>query len=291
MNVNEIKEHISPIIVPFNDDEFAKRFDLVLYTIELAKLQTKNATKPIRSVVTTAEALSKLGTIPQVVEQKPVIDKVLTEEFWESADIFELESVRESLRDLIKFIEKEKQKMYFTNFKDQVLEVKENGPIFHSNDLQNYKKKVHHYLQEHREELAIHKLRNNKQLTEQDIKSLESILWNELGTKKDYEKDFGDTPVTRLVRQIVGLDPQAANEAFSEFLTNEKLNIYQSRFVKLIVDYVVKNGLMDKKVLQQDPFKSVGSIVELFKDNMEDARKIIGVIDEINRNSEDIAGA
>lgn len=291
MNVNEIKEHISPIVVPFNDDEFAKRFDLVMYTIELAKLQTKNATKPIRSVVTTAEALSKLGTIPQVVEQKPVIDKVLTEEFWESADIFELEIVREALRDLIKFIEKEKQKMYFTNFKDQVLEVKENGPIFHSNDLKNYKKKVHHYLKEHRDQLAIHKLRNNKRLTKQDLRSLESILWNELGTKEDYEKDFGDTPVTKLVRQIVGLDPQAANEAFSEFLSNEKLNIYQSRFVKLIVDYVVKNGGMDKKVLQQDPFKSVGSIVELFKDNMDDARKIIGVVDEINRNSEEIAGA
>lgn len=291
MNVNEIKEHISPIIVPFNDDEFAKRFDLVMYTIELAKLQIKNATKPIRSVVTTAEALSKLGTIPQVVQQKPIIDKVLIEEFWESADIFELESVREALRDLIKFIEKEKQKIYFTNFKDEVLEVKENGPIFHSNDLQNYKKKVHHYLQEHRDHLAIHKLRNNKQLTEQDLKSLESILWYELGTKEDYEKDFGDTLVTKLVRQIVGLDPQAANEAFSEFLSNEKLNIYQSRFVKLIVDYVVKNGVMDKKVLQQDPFKSVGSIVELFKDNMEDARKIIGIIDEINRNSEEIVGA
>ena len=291
MNVNEIKEHVSPVIVPFNDDEFAKRFDLVMYTIELAKLQTKNATKPIRSVVTTAEALSKLGTIPQVVQQKPIIEKVLIEEFWENADIFELETVREALRDLIKFIEKEKQKMYFTNFKDQVLEVKENGPIFHSNDLQNYKKKVHHYLQEHRDQLAIHKLRNNKQLTEQDLRSLETILWNELGTKEDYEKDFGDTPVARLVRQIVGLDPQAANEAFSEFLSNEKLNIYQSRFVKLIVDYVVKNGVLDKKVLQQDPFKSVGSIVELFKDNMEDARKIIGVIDEINRNSEEIAGA
>ncbi|WP_318506090.1 DEAD/DEAH box helicase family protein [Bacillus sp. T3] len=291
MNVNEIKEHVSPIIVPFNDDEFAKRFDLVMYTIELAKLQTKNATKPIRGVVTTAEALSKLGTIPQVVAQKPVIDKVMTEEFWESADIFELETVREALRDLIKFIEKEKQKIYFTNFKDEVLEVKENGPIFHSNDLQNYKKKVHHYLQEHRDQLAIHKLRNNKQLTEQDLRTLETILWNELGTKEDYKKDFGDTPVTKLVRQIVGLDPQAANEAFSEFLSNEKLNIYQSRFVKLIVDYVVKNGVMDKKVLQQDPFKSVGSIVELFKDNMDDAKRIIGVIDEINKNAELITGA
>jgi type I restriction enzyme R subunit len=48
---------------------------------------------------------------------------------------------------------------------------------------------------------------------------------------------------------------------------------------------------MDKKVLQEEPFKTVGSIVELFKDNMDDARKIIRIIDEINKNSEDIVGA
>jgi type I restriction enzyme, R subunit len=291
LDTNEIKDHISPIIVPMNDDEFAKRFDLVMYTIELAKLQTKNATKPIRSVIKTAEALSKLGTIPQVLEQKPVIDKVLTEEFWDSADIFELDSVREALRDLIKFIEKETQKIYFTNFQDEVLEVNENGPMYNVNDLQSYKKKVHHYLNQHKDQMAIYKLNNNKPLTAQDVEMLENILWNELGTKEDYEKDFGDTPITKLVRQIVGLDPQAANAAFSEFLSEERLNINQVRFVKLIVDYVVKNGTLDKKVLQQEPFKTVGSIVELFKDNMDDAKRIIGVIDEINRNAEIITGA
>lgn len=291
LDTNEIKDHISPIIVPFEEDEFAKRFDLVMYTIELAKLQSNNATKPIRSVVQTAEALSKLGTIPQVLEQKPVIDKVLTEEFWDSADIFELDSVREALRDLIKFIEKETQKIYYTNFQDQVIEVKENGPMFHVNDLQSYKKKVHHYLKEHKDQMAIYKLNHNKPLTEQDVEMLEEILWKELGTKEDYEKDFGETPITKLVRQIVGLDPQAANASFSEFLSENRLNLSQTRFVKLIVDYVVKNGTLDKKVLQQEPFRTVGSIVSLFKDNMDDARKILGVIDEINRNAEEISGA
>lgn len=291
VDTNEIKEHISPIIVPIQDDEFAKRFDLLMYTIELAKLQTKNATKPIRSVIKTAEALSKLGTIPQVMEQKPVIDKVLTEEFWDSADIFELDAVREALRDLIKFIEKETQKIYYTNFQDEVLEVKENGPMFHVNDLQSYRKKVHHYLTQHKDQMAIYKLNYNKPLTVQDVKMLEDILWKELGTREDYEKDFGDTPITKLVRQIVGLDPQAANAAFSEFLSEERLNLHQVRFVKLIVDYVIKNGTLDKKVLQQEPFKTVGSIIELFKDNMDDARRIIGIIDEINKNAEEIAGA
>ncbi len=123
------------------------------------------------------------------------------------------------------------------------------------------------------------------------MKTLEHILWNELGTKDDYQREFGDTPITKFVRQIVGLDPQAANEVFSEFLSSERLNIQQSRFVKLIVDYFVKNGVMDKRVLQEKPFKTVGSIVELFKDNMDDARRIISIIDEINRNSEDIMEA
>jgi type I restriction enzyme R subunit len=290
LDTKEIKEHISLIIVPVNEDEFAKRFDLVMYTIELAKLQTKNATKPIRSVIKTAEALSKLGTIPQVLEKKHVIEKVLMDEFWDSVDIFEMDKVREALRDLIKFIEKETQKIYFTNFKDEVLEVKENGPIFHVNDLKSYKKKVHHYLSQHRDQIAIFKLRNNKQLTLQDVYTLEEILWKELGTREDYEKDYGDTPITKLVRQIVGLDPHAANEAFSEFLSTKRLNLHQTRFVKLIVDYVVKNGTLDKKVLQQEPFKTVGSIVELFKENIDDARSIIGIIDVINKNSEKIAG-
>lgn len=171
--------------------------------------------------------------------------------------------------------------MYFTNFKDQVLEAKENGPIFHSNDLQNYKKKVHHYLKEHRDQLAIYKLRTNKKLTEQDLRSFESILWNELGTKEDYEKDFGDTPVTMLVRQIVGLDPQAVNEAFSEFLSNEKLNLYQSRFVS-------KTESWTKKVLKQDPFNSVGSTSNSLKTTWKTPEKSSALS---TKSIEEIAGA
>ncbi len=225
------------------------------------------------------------------MEQKHIIEKVLTEEFWESADIFELDEVREALRDLIKFIERDKQKIYYTNFQDEVIEVKENGPMFHVNDLQSYRKKVEHYLIQHKDQMAIYKLNHNKPLTSQDVKILEDILWKELGTWEDYEKDYGDTPITKLVRQIVGLDPQAANAAFSEFLSEERLNLNQIRFIKHIVDYVIKNGTLDKNVLRQEPFRSVGSIVELFKDNMDDARKIIGIIDEINRNAEEITGA
>lgn len=96
-------------------------------------------------------------------------------------------------------------------------------------------------------------------------------------------------PVGKLVRKIVGLDRAAANEAFSQFLNNKSLNTTQIHFVKMIVDYIVVNGFIeDNSVLMQDPFRSVGSITQLFRDNMDDARGIMGVIAEIKRNSEEI---
>ena len=289
VSTKDIKEYISPLITSLKDDELAKRFDLVMYTIELANLQGNNATRPIKSVIDTAEQLSKLGTIPQVQEQKYIIDKVRTEEFWEDVDIFELDSVREALRELLKYLEKQNQKIYYTHFEDFVINEESNGAMYSANNLKNYRKKVEYYLKEHENEISIYKLKNNKQLTKQDLKTLEAIMWDELGTQADYEKEFGKMPVNKLVRQLVGLDRTAANELFSQFLNNQTLNSKQIHFVKLIVDYVVKNGLVDdNKILQQEPFRNVGSIVELFKDNMDDARNIMGIIADIKKNAEEI---
>lgn len=291
-NISEIQEHISPLVISIVDDELAKRFDSVMYSIELAKLTSRNATRPVKSVVQTAEQLSKLSTIPQVNAKRDVLLKVQADAFWEEANIFELEEVREAIRELVKFLEKEKQKDYYTNFKDNFTLIGEGEATFYaSNDLQNYRKKVNQYLKEHQDQTAIFKLRHNKPLTQQDVTTLETLLWTELGTQDDYKKEFGDTPIAKLVRQIVGLDQLAANEAFSEFLNEEKLNVNQIRFVKLIIDYVVKNGTLEKKVLQEDPFRTLGSVTELFRDNIDDVRGIIGVIDTINRNVEEFEWA
>ncbi len=154
----------------------------------------------------------------------------------------------------------------------------------------NYRKKVEFYLKEHSDKLSVYKLRNNKKLSESDLKELERILWTELGTKDDYIKEYGDTPIGRLVRKIVGVDREAVNEAFSEFLTEERLNLNQMRFVNLIVDYIVANGNIDNnKALMEEPFKSVGSITSIFKDDMGMAKQIMEVIAQIKRNSEETA--
>ncbi|MEH6949670.1 hypothetical protein V7068_22035 [Bacillus sp. JJ634] len=114
----------------------------------------------------------KLGTIPQVLAQKDVIGDVCTTEFWAEASLADLEKVRVALRDLIRYIERSNQKIYYTDFQDEVMTVAENKSILNVNYLKSYRKKVEHYLKEHQHEdtLAIYKLRNNKPLTKQDVK-------------------------------------------------------------------------------------------------------------------------
>ncbi|MEG0181146.1 MAG: DEAD/DEAH box helicase family protein [Clostridium sp.] len=286
LSVRDLKEYIAPLITPLNDDELAKRFDLIMYNIQLSYFKCSNATKGIKSVMQTAEELSKLGTIPEVRNQKYIIEKAMTSEFWESADVFDIDGVRESLRELIKYLQKEKQVIYYTNFEDAIVAEENNASMYFGNDLKNYRKKVEHYLKEHQDDLAIFKLRNNKKLTKQDLESLEKVLFNELGTQSEYEKEFGQTPVNQLVRKIVGLDMKAANEAFSEFLTNQNFNSNQSNFVKLIVDYVVKNGFIeDNRILTEDPFRQLGSIIELFENDIDGRTKLIKIINEIKQNA------
>ncbi|EQG58968.1 DEAD/DEAH box helicase family protein [Clostridioides difficile DA00149] len=134
---NEIREYISPLITSYSDDELAKRFDVVMYNIQLAYLQNNNASKGIRHVMATAEKLSKLGTIPQIQQQKYTIEKAMTEDFWEDSDIFEVEEVRISLRELIKYLEKSSQKIYYTSFEDMIVAEDRNDSVYNANNLKN----------------------------------------------------------------------------------------------------------------------------------------------------------
>ncbi|MCK1911333.1 DEAD/DEAH box helicase, partial [Clostridioides difficile] len=227
--------------------------------------------------------------IPQIQQQKYTIEKAMTEDFWEDSDIFEVEEVRISLRELIKYLEKSSQKIYYTSFEDMIVAEDRNDSVYNANNLKNYKKKVEYYLNSHKDELAIFKLRNNKKITKQDVETLEEILLKQLGNCDDYKKEFGDTPVSQLVRKLVGLDREAANEAFSEFLNNKSFNTKQIHFVKLIVDYVVKNGFIeDNKVLMEDPFRTVGSIIDLFENHIEERNKLIKTINKIKENASEI---
>lgn len=132
---------------------------------------------------------------------------------------------------------------------------------------------------------AIAKLKSNVPLTAEDIKELENILWSELGTQEEYEAEYGKKPLGEFVREIVGLDMNAAKEAFSVYLEDTSLDSRQIYFVNQIVEYIVHNGTMkDLSVLQEPPFTDMGRIVEVFTDGSV-WMGIKKIIDQINANA------
>lgn len=284
-NTLQIAEHIAPLILPSGDDVSAARFDQLIYQIELAMLTEKSYKRAKNDVFRKADQLSRYGTIPAITAQKDLLDQILYNDFLERAGISDYEDIRIKLRDLIKFIPESDRVRYDTNFTDDILSMEWNESQLDNDDLAQYKKKVNYYIFQHQGIPAIAKLKGNRPLTQEDVRTLEHILWNELGTKEQYDTQYGKTPLGELVRSIVGLDQKAANEAFSLFLNDAELDSRQMYFVRQIVNYIVRNGMMkDLSVLQESPFTDQGNISELF-DDVAVFMNLRAVIEEINRNA------
>ena len=277
-------QELAPLIEPDADDAKALRFDALLYGIELAYLAGKKYSRARHDLIKKVAAVASVANIPEIMAEAELIDKILHTDYLDNAGINEFERIRESLRDLIKYIPTGKI-IYDTNFDDEILSIEWKESELENDDLKNYKAKAEFYVRQHQDNAVIAKLKGNVPLTEADVKVLEGILWSEVGTKQEYEAEYGTKPLGEFVREIVGLDMNAAKAAFSEFLNDTNLDSRQIYFVNQIVEYIVHNGMMkDLSVLQETPFTDQGSIVEVFTD-LSIWMAIRKVIDQVNANA------
>ena len=265
-NTLEMTDELAPLILPDPDDAKALRFDALLYGIELAYLSGKKYPKARHDLISKVQAVAEVGNIPEIMAQKDLIQKILKTDYLDNAGINEFENIRENIRDLIKYIPG-RNPVYFTNFDDDVLSITFHGSELEYDFLVDYKAKAEYYVRQHQENEAIAKLKSNIPMTEEDVAELERILWSEVGTKEDYEREIGSVPLGEFVRSVTGMDMAAAKAAFADYLDSTQLDSRQIYFVNQIVEYIVHNGMMkDLSVLQDSPFTDQGSIVEVFTD-------------------------
>ena len=99
-------------------------------------------------------------------------------------------------------------------------------------------------------------MRRNKQLTAADLASLEEMLANSgAGGPEDVARAREEANGLGLfVRSLVGLDRQAATEAFSEFLSDSTHSATEIRFIQLIVEELTANGVVPAARLYESPF-------------------------------------
>ena len=205
--------------------------------------------------------------------------------YLESTGLEEQERIRVDLRDIMKYIERQFRRPKDSNFIDEILSMEIHDSELEEDGLASYRERAEFYLRKHSDDDVIKKLRTNEPLDDNDVSRLQTILWSEIGTRVDYEAEFGSKPLGLFVREITGMDMNAAKQAFSRYIDESKLDSRQIYFVNQIIEYVVQNGaITDMRVLTQSPFTDRGSIPEIFQD-LSIWNGIKSVIEDINENA------
>ena len=290
IDLMDIKENLIPLFTSIDDNEDAKRFDNLMYQLQVKRIRQDKTNRCENLIVDTVGELEKLGTVPQIREKQDLILKVAETDYIKEADFWAIEEVRTELRNLIQFIDPYNRPPVYIDIEDTLNDIDE-GYVYVStgNNFTNYRRKVEKFLTGNLENVIVWKIRHNIRLTEQDKENLEKILFEELGNNKEYAQNFGDTNIIKAVRNIVGLDKNVVSDIFYKYINDNRLNMKQIQFVKLLIDYVIKNGTIDMQKLTEQPFKNVGEVYDLFGNNIDLFKEIREDIESINENAEKLA--
>ncbi|WP_040282181.1 DEAD/DEAH box helicase family protein [Tessaracoccus massiliensis] len=241
-------------------DEDAKRFDLLILRGQLAQLEGDVGT--VERVRETAQhlaaALLTRTTIPSVGAQAVLLEAVAGDEWWTDVTLPMLEDLRRTVRDLVRFVERTARATVYTDFVDETVEATEVhlARVTPGTNMARFKAKAEAFLRKHTDHVALQRLRRNRPLTAADLESLEDMLLSSgTGTPADLmwarESSGG---LGLFARTLVGLDRQAANEAFADYLDGSRFTADQVRFIGLIIDELTSNGVMDSGRLFESPF-------------------------------------
>ena len=244
------------------DEIEARLFDLTALKMQLSFVEgdAGEFERHRRRVVEIAMLLEEKTAIPEVSAQLAYLAALQETSFWEGIALNGLEEMRLCLRSLMTFLDKSSRKIVYTDFQDEITAVREEAEVYLTKMTGiQYEKKVMEYLKNHLHHIVIHRLRTNQPLTATDLLGLEKALV-EIG-----EGD-GQTLLTGLlersnapslayfVRSMVGMDRAAAQEAFSEFLSDRSLTTPQIHFVEMVIEQLTARGVMEPSALYEAPF-------------------------------------
>jgi type I restriction enzyme, R subunit len=246
------------------DNEESKRFDLLMLRLQLARLRVEpQFTRLSQQVREIAAALEEKESIPMVREQMALIQEIQTDAWWEDVTIPMLERARKRLRSLVTLIEKAKRQPVYTDFEDELgPETEFEIPSFGSgSEFDRFRAKARQFLLSHEDHLTIHKLRFNQPLTPTDLSELERILLEAgIGTPEHLEqaKEMNQG-LGLFIRSLVGLNREAAKQAFGQFLSGSTASADQIEFINLIIDYLTHHGVIDPGLLYESPFTDINA--------------------------------
>ena len=184
------------------------------------------------------------------------------------------------------------------DLEDKIISIKEKNIHIFGSVYLNSKEKFQKYLDNNKNLLSIKKLRNNIELDAEDLKELKQLLYSNEEVDLESLKNENNSEIEKIssvygknesfgifIRSLVGLDREAINREFSEFLNTEKFNSNQIELINLIIENIVKYGAYSKNEIPKLSNDILGkSIFNIFT-NENDLQKIVDIINKINSNA------
>lgn len=274
-----------------DDDEDAKRFDLILLRLQLSRLDGDAVTfeRLRKQVQDICSALLSQTAIPSVKAQEQLLDQLAGDGWWVDVTLPMLELARRRVRALVRFVEKTKRTIVYANFEDELGDgtVVDLPGVTPGTNWERFRAKARAYLRDHENHLAVQRLRRNHPLTSEDLSALETMLVESgAGTETDIARAREESHGLGLfIRSLVGLDREAATAAFDHYLSDASFTANQLRFVQLIVEHLTANGVMEVARLYESPFTDHAPHGPDMLFNNDDIEGIIVVLDQVRTNA------
>lgn len=272
-----------------DDDEEAKRFDMLVLRTQLSVLRALPSFGSLRDKIQAiASALEDQMAIPAIRAEMPLIQAVASDEWWPDVTVPMLETVRRRLRLLAKLIPKGEKTVVYSNFEDEMGETTaiDLPQVTAGLNMSRFREKARQFLKAHESHLSLQRLKRNQALTATDLQELERMLLEAGGTKpliaEASEKSQG---LGLFIRSLVGLDREAAMEAFSHFIQGTTVTPDQIEFIELVVQELTQTGVMEPDRLFQSPFTDLSSQGPLGVFPGEKVTQLVEVLEEIRRSA------
>ncbi|MBR3167330.1 MAG: DEAD/DEAH box helicase family protein [Erysipelotrichaceae bacterium] len=276
----ELTCRIVPIIESDISEEYlCLSFDNKMLKIELSFIKEGDLSKIgniIKAIRTIARTLLDKASIMEISEKITELQVVYSEDFWKNAKLDDMEHYRKEIRHLMKYLREEKVAGVMIDHEDEtIIGDPIESPFI---DIRTYKERVLDYLLENSNNPTILKIKNLEPLGTDDFDYLEDILWVQLGSKEDYYSISKIDNLAAFIRSIVGIEQEAVNKAFSEYLSENYLSPEQQEFIYSIINYVRENGDVEPQVLiEESPFDHF-DILSLFGNNIPIVNNVVSTL-------------
>ena len=291
---DELKEKLAGLPSPAQDGESgeeAKRFDLLALRLQLGVLVGDPSYAALKlQVQRIAEDLLDPTVLnnPVVARHVDLLTDLVGEDWWQDVALSMLETMRRTIRGLVRLIPAKHRGVVYSDFEDELGELThaELNGLEIGTDRSKFERKVRTYLRSHDDNLIVQKLLRGRQITSADLDELKSIFLDlGFGTETDIDQIAQEHEGFGLfLRAITGLSREAAVHAFSNFQRGRTLSPAEYTFVDLLIESLTQNGYLDIGELYEPPFKRVGDPDIIFRD-ASDVDVIIDVLDHVKKTA------